>query len=70
MPETLTIPVRRLRKGDVLPGPAGWTAGADAEVHGGVCELMVWFTSDGGNGRRVWDDPDHTLTIEREVMTP
>lgn len=61
----VTIPVTDIREGDILPGPHGWTAAQDAEERGTVCECIVWSTADGGSMRRVWEDPTHTLEVER-----
>lgn len=63
---TITVAVTELREGDVLPGPGGWTAAANAVMDGHACRLLVWHADDGGSAWRVWDDPTHTLTIERE----
>lgn len=62
-----TVPVRGLQYGDVLPGPHGWTAIADSTEQDGSVLLPVTYTVDGCGGLRVWDDPDHLLTIERQL---
>jgi hypothetical protein len=61
-----TVPVTDLRAGDVFPGEIGFTVLTDAVRRAdGSTEVTVEWTWDGTRNSRVWDDPTHTLQVDR-----
>ncbi len=56
--------VKDIVKGDIFR--SDWIALGDASRNfRGDVEVEVQFLSDGGLSTRVWDDPDHELTLHR-----
>ena len=67
--EDLVIPVAAIRDGDEFrhEGYLHWTALDNPyQNDDGSTQLYVRF-ADGGDGWRVWDDPDTRLTVTRTV---
>lgn len=65
--------VKEIKRGDIFPGPGGWTATTDAaHLHDLHCEVEVQYR-DGGHGTREWRDPEHQIEVDRpgdETLVP
>lgn len=69
---TMDVQVQHVQEGDRFGGPGepGWVAVEDAVTDGHeptTTMVRVQFKPDGGLGYREWDNPAHTITIEREA---
>ena len=68
----MTVPVKDIKAGDKFIG--SWEATSDAHLipareptdYGPVWARVLVRWSDGGDGERVWDDPNITLEVERD----
>jgi hypothetical protein len=69
----MNVQVADIRQGDrfVHDGRVHWTALGDAIlVRPDLVICRVQHEPDGGIGEREWDNPSHTLTIERDTIVP
>jgi hypothetical protein len=63
----MQLQVKDIKKGDVFDRPNGWEAIGDAKLDSNNhVQLDVRYTTDGGTGVRVWENPGHTLEIRRD----